>query len=112
MGLCSSNLRYGDDCVYCRVSRIMTRALLHQTADFLASVTYQGPSHSKLKAEIEEELAKPEQSPAWHDAPTVAGNWIQRNGKKRCSEYIFIYDPSFVEDLMGRWYGPIPEDNT
>jgi hypothetical protein len=56
--------------------------------------------------------AKPEQAPAWHDAPTCAGLWISFH------EGIFGLEDTITQDAIdchifwvGRWYGPIPEDS-
>lgn len=49
-------------------------------------------------------------SPAWRDAPTVPGLWLNSiNGKTRQISTANIDSGVFVK-RDSRWYGPIPED--
>ena len=49
---------------------------------------------------------------AWHDAPTVPGNWIleTRAGELGLFEDITQTEINNETTWPGRWYGPIPED--
>ena len=58
--------------------------------------------------------AKPAQqpAPAWHDAPTVPGNWILETlaGGLELFEEITQTEINNETTWPGRWYGPIPPD--
>ena len=55
------------------------------------------------------ELAKPEQYPAWHDAPNCSGNWL---GDYGVASTVTEHDVKTWNTINSnsRWYGPIPED--
>jgi len=60
---------------------------------------------------LQAELAKPEQAPAWHDAPTVPGIWL---GDYGVASTVTEHDVKTwtTTNSKSRWYGPIPEDKT
>ena len=85
----------------------MTRALLQRIDEELSSGSCVVPASSIHKA-VRTELAKPEQSPAWHDAPTCAGLWVLKTVAGPEAHNIEPHDVNEVQ--IGEWYGPIPED--
>ena len=55
-------------------------------------------------------------APAWHDAPTVPGDWICNDGVEAPYDWrVFAINKQML-DLTPpkgeRWYGPIPKDAT
>ena len=59
--------------------------------------------------EIESLEAQLASAPAWHDAPTVPGLWVQRCNLGAALEYVRQEDLSSLI-WSGRWYGPISPD--
>ena len=50
--------------------------------------------------------------PAWHDAPTVPGDWVivGKGFKSELQTGISQQEIDRVSSWPGRWYGPIPPD--
>lgn len=90
----------------------MTRALLEQALNALEWHTQQTrPIHNtELAIEaLRDELAKPEPTqPAWHDAPTEAGLWVNN---RNMSAYKISAEHIRRGVFNARWFGPISEDS-
>jgi len=90
----------------------MTRELLKQALDLILDPEGYYPDVVK---NIRAELAKPEQAPAWHDAPNAPGVWLFAG---RLMEKMYEWRAVRIQDVRnpdtthGRWFGPIPEDKT
>ena len=68
-------------------------------------------AYATAAVELDRELAKPEQSPAWHDAPTCAGLWVCLREDRHKSYRVHKPNVWVTAPEPGdRWYGPIPED--
>ena len=99
----------------------MTSALLEQALEALedcdAAIRHlMQPAHqdfpitktsatSAIEA-IRAELSKPQDEPAWRDAPNAPGLWVVGS---RCL-HINELDLPIYKDSHCRWYGPIPDD--
>ena len=88
------------------------RAVLLRALEALRPAT--APNGAKRDAAFEElraALAAPAQ-PAWHDAPTVPGDWVivGKGFKSELQTGISQQEIDRVSSWPGRWYGPIPED--
>ena len=61
--------------------------------------------------EVRAALSAPKQ-PAWHDAPTVPGDWVivGKGFKSELQTGISQQEIDRVSSWPGRWYGPIPPD--
>lgn len=67
-------------------------------------------AHEKAISDIEAALAAQQPAPAWHDAPTCGGLWLNScDGRASlfCRRKIESGSPGMA---AGRWFGPIPED--
>ncbi len=53
-------------------------------------------------------LAAPATAPAWHDAPTVPGVWVNRVSMRAMEIDASVLKAWGKADV--RWYGPIPPD--
>jgi len=89
----------------------MTRALLEQALEALEcaySENYDGAKIHGAKVAIRAHLAQP----AWHDAPTVPGDWVivGKGFKSELQTSITQQEIDRGSSWPGRWYGPIPED--
>ena len=58
------------------------------------------------------EVTSQGQVPAWHDAPTVPGDWVivGKGFKSELQTGISQQEIDRVSSWPGRWYGPIPPD--
>lgn len=63
------------------------------------------PTNSADQAEVTSQG----QIPAWHDAPTVPGNWIS-DDFEGISTFNSDDTQAFKTNTGVRWYGPIPPD--
>jgi hypothetical protein len=95
------------------------RALLEQVQEFLYRVTHwKGGNHEELtdlhdmKETIKAALEAPSTAPAWHDAPTVPGDWVivGKGFKSELQTSITQQEIDRGSSWPGRWYGPIPPD--
>ena len=76
-------------------------------------------AYPELRDAIHEALAwsgcsvcKPATAPAWHDAPTVPGDWVivGKGFKSELQTSITQQEIDRGSSWPGRWYGPIPPD--
>jgi len=92
----------------------MTITLLDRCMRYIGTSIAYSPNDSDEKFALLEalrnEIAKPEQAPAWHDAPTCEGWWM--NSVSYCRTFISENSGRLNVNTGIRWYGPIPEDKT
>ena len=98
----------------------MTRELLQQALDAIEAFT--DPEDNmpedtgefrdlkKAMLAIRAHLAAPQGEPAWHDAPTVPGDWVivGKGFKSELQTGITQQEIDRVSSWPGQWYGPIP----
>ena len=95
------------------------RALLEQALDALTcSGDNDDPGHrcshcddyvdrnSVVRQALRAALAAQQPAPAWHDAPTVPGLWVDGINLR----VLRFNDPDIGHIGKGRWLGPLPED--
>ncbi len=92
------------------------RAVLLRALEALRPAT--APNGAKRDAAFEDlraALAAPATAPAqpaWHEAPTVPGNWVLETLAGGLELFEEINQTEIDNETIwpGRWYGPIPED--
>ena len=63
-------------------------------------------AHNKAVRFLRAALAAQQPAPAWHDAPTVPGLWVDGINLR----VLRFNDPDIGHIGKGRWLGPLPED--
>ena len=92
------------------------RSLLQQALDALTYQGTMGPTRRQRRAAavaaLRAALSAPATAPArpaWHDAPTVPGLWLNSVTMKVERLEQWHIDAQMYVDIA-RWFGPIPED--
>ena len=93
-----------------------------ETADALTATLATQPAGRspflKERAQLEQEwatlqgmLRDQKKVPAWHDAPTMPGWWIQKLPTRFAIEYVLAGEINATNNCWhGRWFGPISPD--